>query len=68
MNEDDSNIILYNGMEVDIELIYNALFRRSGMLRVSEIAELFNAVETLARSKPLRGDKLAILSNGADLP
>jgi acetyltransferase len=28
------------------------------------VGELFDAVETMARSKPLRGDRLAILSNG----
>ncbi len=51
---------------VDIfeEDIYDALFRRAGMLRVSDVAELFDAVETLARFKGLRGDRLAILSNG----
>ncbi len=61
---EETQIIFNNGIEVDPELIFNALFRRAGMLRVFEVAELFNAVETLARSKPLRGDKLAILSNG----
>lgn len=51
-------------MTVSTDDIYDGLFRRAGMLRVSDVAELFDAVETLARSKPLRGDKLAILSNG----
>ena len=64
IRDEDSKIIFYNGRKVDTELIYDALFRRAGMLRVYEVDELFNAVETLARSKPLRGDKLAILSNG----
>lgn len=61
----NSNILAFDsGMEVDIDIVYNALFRRSGMLRVYEITELFSAVETLARAKPLRGDRLAIISNG----
>ena len=34
------------------------------MLRVYGFNELFAAVETLARSRPLRGERLAILSNG----
>ena len=34
------------------------------MLRVDNIDELFDAVETLARMQPLKGDRLAILTNG----
>jgi len=52
------------GVQVDVDDIYDGLFRRAGMLRVSDVAELFDAVETMARSKRLRGDRLAILSNG----
>lgn len=44
--------------------VYHAAFRRAGMLRVYEIDELFDAVQTLGRSKPLRGDRLAVLTNG----
>ncbi len=34
------------------------------MLRVFATDEMFDAVETLARARPLRGDRLAILTNG----
>jgi acetyltransferase len=34
------------------------------MLRVLTTEELFDAVETLARAKPLAGDRLAIVTNG----
>jgi acetyltransferase len=44
--------------------VYDAVIRRAGMLRVDGFSELFAAVETLARSRPLRGERLAILSNG----
>ena len=44
--------------------VYDAAFARAGMLRVYEIDELFEAVETLARARPLKGDRLAILTNG----
>lgn len=44
--------------------VYDAAIRRAGMLRVFGFNELFGAVETLARSKPLRGERLAIVSNG----
>jgi acetyltransferase len=44
--------------------VYDAAFRRAGMLRVSTTRELFDAAETLARMKPLTGERLAIVSNG----
>lgn len=44
--------------------VYDAAFRRAGMLRVEDFNELFAAVETIARAKPLRGERLAILTNG----
>ena len=44
--------------------VYDAALRRAGILRVYDLDELFDAVETLARSQPLRGERLAILSNG----
>ncbi|MFW6055356.1 MAG: acetate--CoA ligase family protein, partial [Thermodesulfobacteriota bacterium] len=52
------------GTPVEWDDIFDALFRRAGMLRVYNVAELFDSVETLARAKPLRGDRLAVLSNG----
>ena len=44
--------------------VYDAAFRRAGMLRVNTTRELFDAAETLARMKPLSGERLAIVSNG----
>ena len=44
--------------------VYDAAFRRAGMLRVDSMAELFDAVETLALTRPQQGDRLAILTNG----
>jgi acetyltransferase len=46
---------------------YDAAFRRAGMLRVATLDELFAAVETLARARPIRGRRLAIVSNGGGL-
>jgi acetyltransferase len=45
--------------------VYDAAIRRAGMLRVVTTEQLFAAVETLARAKPLYGERLAILGNGA---
>jgi acetyltransferase len=44
--------------------VYDAAFRRAGMLRVGTTRELFDAAQTLARLKPLSGERLAIVSNG----
>ncbi len=44
--------------------VYEAALRRAGILRVNNLDELFDGVETLARSKPLEGERLAILTNG----
>lgn len=44
--------------------VYDAALRRAGILRVDDLEELFNAAESLARHKPLRSDRLAILTNG----
>jgi acetyltransferase len=44
--------------------VYSAAFRRAGILRVDTIAELFEAVETLARSRRVAGERLAIVTNG----
>ena len=44
--------------------IYDMAFQRAGMLRVRTIDALFHAARTLSSGKPLRGEKLAIVSNG----
>ncbi len=48
----------------DPDEVFDAAVRRAGMLRVDDIDELFAAFETLARARPLGGDRLAILTNG----
>ena len=47
--------------------VCDAALRRAGVVRVDRIDELFDAAETLARSRPLRGDRVAILTNGGGL-
>jgi acetyltransferase len=44
--------------------VYDAAIRRSGMLRVDTIQDLFNAAETLGRGRPKPGDPLTVLTNG----
>jgi acetyltransferase len=47
--------------------VYDAVFRRAGMLRVFTLEELFDAVETLATTQSPKGNRLAILSNGGGI-
>lgn len=44
--------------------VFDAALRRAGVLRVKTIEALFDAVETLARAKPLYGERLTIFTNG----
>ncbi|MCC7485062.1 MAG: acetate--CoA ligase family protein [Burkholderiales bacterium] len=44
--------------------VYDAALARAGILRVATTMDLFDAAETLARARPLAGDRLAILTNG----
>ncbi|MCW2285200.1 acetyltransferase [Rhodoblastus acidophilus] len=44
--------------------VYDAAFRRAGVLRVPDIDALFDAAEALGRVKPFNGERLAIVTNG----
>ncbi len=46
------------------DAVYDAAFRRAGMLRVLDFGGLFGAVETLAQGQATKGDRLVILTNG----
>ena len=54
----------HTGALAGADNIYEAAFRRAGMLRVDEVEELFDAATTLARMSSQRGKRLAILTNG----
>ncbi len=54
----------HTGAMAGSDAVYDAAFRRAGMLRVYDLDELFDAVETLAAPPPFSGERLAILTNG----
>ena len=54
----------HTGSLAGADAVYEAAFRRAGMLRVRTLQELFGAVEILARSTPAAGDRLAVVTNG----
>lgn len=53
--------------ESDQDLIYDAAFRRAGMVRVQDIDSLFEGARTLANYKPVRGNGLAVMTNGQSI-
>jgi acetyltransferase len=54
----------HTGAMAGADAVYDAAFRRAGMLRVQTLGELFDAAETLAAPLSISGNKLAILTNG----
>ena len=54
----------HSGALAGSDAVYEAAFRRAGVLRVRTTRQLFEAAEILAYPKPYRGPRLAIVSNG----
>src|SRR6266568_2749896 len=57
----------HTGALAGADSVYDAAFRRAGLLRVLDLDELFAAAETLGRVKPFPGKRLAILTNGGGI-
>ena len=54
----------HTGALAGSDAVYDAAIRRAGMLRVLTTKDLFDAVETLAHTRPITGDRLVIMTNG----
>ena len=57
----------HTGALAGSDAVYGAAFQRAGMLRVSDLRELFDCAETLGRLKSPMGKRLAILTNGGGI-
>ena len=57
----------HTGALAGADAVYDAAFRRAGLLRVLDLDELFAAAETLGRVQPFSGKRLAILTNGGGI-
>jgi acetyltransferase len=57
----------HTGALAGADAVYDAAFRRAGLLRVLDLDELFAAAETLGRLRPFSGKRLAILTNGGGI-
>jgi acetyltransferase len=54
----------HTGAMAGSDIVYDAAFRRAGVVRVRDLEDLFDAAEILSRARPLRGDRLAVITNG----
>jgi acetyltransferase len=57
----------HTGALAGSDAVYDAAFRRAGILRVSDLRELFDCAETLGRVESPAGKRLAILTNGGGI-
>jgi acetyltransferase len=57
----------HTGALAGADAVYDAAFRRAGLLRVIGLDELFAAAETLGQVKPFPGKRLAVLTNGGGI-
>jgi len=52
------------GALAGVDAVYDAAFQRAGILRVYDLDEVFDAVETLSTRPRVTGDRLVIVTNG----
>jgi acetyltransferase len=57
----------HTGALAGSDAVYEAAFRRAGILRVLDLRELFDCAETLGRVASPPGKRLAILTNGGGI-
>jgi len=57
----------HTGALAGSDAVYEAAFRRAGILRVSDLRELFDCAETLGRIESPPGKRLAMLTNGGGI-
>jgi len=57
----------HTGALAGSDAVYDAAFRRAGILRVSDLRELFDCAETLGRIESPPGKRLAMLTNGGGI-
>src|SRR5947209_19928239 len=57
----------HTGALAGADAVYDAAFRRAGVLRISDLRELFDCAETLGRVESPTGKRLAILTYGGGI-
>ncbi|WP_181705983.1 bifunctional acetate--CoA ligase family protein/GNAT family N-acetyltransferase [Chthonobacter rhizosphaerae] len=54
----------HTGALAGVDAVYDAAFRRAGLLRVDDLGQLFAAAETLSHVPRINGRRIAIVTNG----
>ena len=54
----------HTGAMAGADAVYDAAFARTGLVRVGDLGELFEAAEVLTRIGRISGERLAIMTNG----
>jgi acetyltransferase len=54
----------HTGALAGSDVVYDAAFRRAGMLRVATIEDLFDTLESVSRKIRVNGDRVAMVTNG----
>ena len=57
----------HTGALAGSDAVYDAAFRRAGILRVRELRDLFDAAQTLSTGLQVAGNRLTIITNGGGL-
>lgn len=57
----------HTGAMAGVDAVYDAAFQRAGILRVRDLDEVFDAVETLSSPVRVSGEGLVIVTNGGGL-
>ncbi|HLA84251.1 MAG TPA: bifunctional acetate--CoA ligase family protein/GNAT family N-acetyltransferase [Thermoguttaceae bacterium] len=53
----------HTGAMAGVDAVYEAAFRRAGIERIFEVDDMFDCAELLARQRPPKGERLAIVTN-----
>lgn len=56
-------IMSHTGSVTSNDAVFDAAFRRAGVLRVNTVEELFDCAETLAKQEIPKGNRIAVLTN-----
>ncbi len=58
-----SDTLSPSALVIEEDKVYDAAFKRAGVIRVNEILDLFYLTETLAKQQRPKGNRLAVISN-----
>ncbi|HID77779.1 MAG TPA: bifunctional acyl-CoA synthetase/GNAT family N-acetyltransferase [Planctomycetaceae bacterium] len=53
----------HTGAMAGVDAVYEAAFQRAGIERIFQVEDMFDCAELLARQRPPKGDRLAIITN-----